>query len=91
MGISRGFANPFPQISFAKPKSAFKRINTLVERSSDIKVNAKVERKIIHSFQNRFVQRIGFHHTNTNKHPKMGVYLYWLYQRWRESKSGALF
>jgi hypothetical protein len=60
MGISRGFANPFPQISFAKPKSVFERINTLVERSSDIKVNAKVERKIsFPSFQNRFVQRRG--------------------------------
>ena len=41
MGISRGFANPFPQISFAKPKSAFERINTLVERIREIIINNK--------------------------------------------------
>ena len=39
------------------------RISTLVERSFNIKEKRNVEREIsFHSFQNRFVQRIGFHH-----------------------------
>jgi len=43
--IMGGFANPFPENSFAKPSPHFK-INTLVERSREIREKRKVERKI---------------------------------------------
>ena len=41
------------------------RIDTLVERSGNIKEKIKVERKIsFHSFQNKFEQRITKHHNS---------------------------
>lgn len=51
---SRSFANPFPEILFRKTSPHF-RIDTLVERSRNIKEKRKAERKIsFNSFQNRF-------------------------------------